>query len=161
VGPTLDDQEKAKLIFLKEVDEKIAEFKETNKELRRELETLQDNAVQSREGLKAESVKIDKDIRCLQTSASECNLFTEKILVAKGFPRMWGNPRYRSSLVLGLQKYKIDRNEEVTGREEEAKILAQLMSMRNAILNQIENDRKNGKAIDKIIPTLQDQRLRR
>ena len=161
VGPTLDEQEKVQLTLLKEIDEKIVEFKNANKDLLRELENLQENAVQSREGLRVETVKVDKDIRCLQTSAFECNLFSDKVLVSRGYPRMWGNPRYRSSLVVELQKYLIERNEEVAGREEEAKVLAKLMSARSAILNKMEEHRKNGTDIDKIIPTLQDDRLRR
>ncbi|MES2526353.1 MAG: FecR family protein [Bdellovibrionota bacterium] len=161
VGPTLDDQEKVRLTLLKEIDEKIAEFKSVNTDLMRELETLNENAVQSRQGLKEESVKVNKDIKCLETSAFECNLFTEKILIAKGFPRMWGNPRYKTSLVVELQKYLVERNEEVAGREDEAKILAKLMTARSSVLKTVEEDRKNVTHIEKIIPTLQDERLRR
>ncbi len=161
VGPALDDQEKVRVNLLKDIDEKIADFKKANTELVRELETLNENAVQSRGGLREESVNVNKDIRCIQTSSFECNLFTEKILVARGYPRMWGNPRYKSSLVVELQKYLIERNEEVAGREDEAKVLAKLMSARNSVLKLVEEDRKNVTNIEKIIPALQDDRLRR
>ncbi len=161
VGPTLDDQEKNQLTLLKEIDEKIAEFKTVNTELTRELETLNENAVQSRQGLKEESVKVNKDIKCLETSSFECNLFSEKVLVARGYPRMWGNPRYKSSLIVELQKYLVERNDDVAGREDEAKILAKLMTARRSVLSTMEEDRKNVTNIEKIIPTLQDERLRR
>ncbi len=161
VGPTLDDKERAYQDLLKEIDDKIVGFKNTNKELLREMGTLEENAIQSRNGLKDEKVKVDKDIRCLQTSTYECNLFTEKILIARGFPKLWGNRRYRSGLVVELQKYLNERNEEVTGREDEAKVLAKLMVARNATLKQMEEDRKNENDTDKIIPTLQAERLKR
>jgi hypothetical protein len=161
VGPALDDQENAQLSQLKEVDEKITEFKSKDRDLLRELETLQENALQSRDGLRAETVKVEKDIRCLQTSPSECSLYSEKILVGRGLPRMWGNPRYRASMVVELQKYLIERNEEVAGREDEARILAKLMSARKTAINQIEVDRKEGNNIDEIIQKLEDNRLKR
>jgi hypothetical protein len=82
------------------------------------LETLQENALQSREGLKAETVKVEKDIRCLQTSPSECSLYSEKILVGRGLPWLWGNPRYPTSMVVELQKYLLERSEELIGKME-------------------------------------------
>ncbi len=74
---------------------------------------------------------------------------------------MWGNPRYRTSLVVGLQKYLQERDEEVVIREEEARNLAELMSSRDAALKAVEHDRSRELNLDKLIPLLQDERLRR
>jgi hypothetical protein len=161
LGPTPDDQEKAKLEVLKEIDASILEFKNENEKLRREYNILNDNAEQSRIGFRAERAKVNKDIHCLETSTFECNLFSEKILLLRGFPRTWGNPQYRNSLVVGLGKYLQERNEEVAGREEEAKILADLMAKREAALKAVEADRAREKNLDKLMLILQADLLRR
>lgn len=161
LGPTLDDIEKKKLAQLRKIDGAVKDYKEKNEELRRELEILTENAVQSRAGLRAETVKVEKDIRCLETSEFECNLFSEKILLTRGFPKLWGNRAYRSSLVVGLGKYLQERNEEVSAREEEARILSKLMAAREAVLEAVEADRSAERNLDQLIPRLQDARLRR
>lgn len=161
LGPTPDDKEKAKLQLLKDIDIAIQEFKQETEKLAREHEILQENAEQSQVGLREEKVRVNKDIRCLETSPFECNLFSEKILLMRGFPRTWGNPQYRNSLVVGLGKYLQERNEEVQSREEEAKVLSKLMLARGSILRAVESDRAAERNLDKIIRTLQDDRLRR
>ena len=74
---------------------------------------------------------------------------------------MWGNPRYRTSLVVGLQKYLQERNDEVSAREEEAQTFTKLMSLRASVLRAAESDRSQEKNLEKIIRILQDERLRR
>jgi hypothetical protein len=161
IGPTLNDAEKKKLEDLKDIDQAIELFETQNQSLFHELENLKENAKASREGYLAEKVKVDKDIRCLQTSPYECNLFNDKILYQRGFPRMWGTPRYRSGLVVGLQKYLQERNDEVTRREEDAKILADLMKKRDAVLSAVKTRRAGESELSSILPALQDERLRR
>lgn len=161
VSPVIDDSEKKKLAQLKEIDQVITDFQARNEDLNRELRILSENAEQSREGFRNETKNVNKDIRCLETSNSECNLFNAKILYEKGFPRMWGNPRYRTSLVAGLQKYLQEREEEVSIREEEARILAKLMTLRESALKAVQVDRSREANLDKLIPLLQDDRLRR
>ncbi len=161
LGPTLDDQAKAKLEALKKIDEVILAFKKENEILKRELAILLENAEQSRIGLRKERVVVEKDIKCLQTNEFECNLFSEKILLMRGFTKMWGNPQYRDSLVVSLGKYLQERNEEVQRREDEAKISARLMTAREAVLRAVEADRAAEKNLEKLIPSLQDERLRR
>lgn len=152
---------KKKLDNLKAIDELITDFRTENEGLNRELEILKDNASKSREGFLAEAKNVNKDIQCLETSTSECNLFNAKVLYERGFPRLWGNPRYRNSLVVGLEKYLQERNEEVTNREEEAATLAKLMTAREAILKIAEKDRAGETNLERIAPLLQDARLRR
>jgi hypothetical protein len=161
LGPTPDDKEKARIHLLKEVNASIQEFETENEKLQREHEILIENAEQSRLGLKEEKARVNKDIRCLETSSFECNLFSEKILLMRGFPRTWGNPQYRYSLVVGLGKYLQERNEEVINREEEEKILSKLMTSRKTILRSVRSDLAAGRNLEKLIRTLQDDRLRR
>ena len=161
VSPIIDDSEKKHLALLKEIDGVISDFRQHNEDLARELRVIQENATKSREGLRNETRNVNKDIRCLETSNSECNLFNSKILYERGFPRMWGNPRYRTSLVVGLQKYLQERNDEVSAREEEAQTFTKLMSLRASVLRAAESDRSQEKNLEKIIRILQDERLRR
>jgi predicted ribosome quality control (RQC) complex YloA/Tae2 family protein len=161
LGPTLDDQEKARIQLWKEVDEKINGFRKTDEELNRELEILTENADLSRKGLTEERKKIEQDIRCIKTSVTECLLSSEKILLQEGFPRLWGTPQYRNSMVVGLQKYLQGREEEVKSREEEALEIKKLMQRRAAALRAMEVDRKNETNPEKIMLLLQDARLRR
>ncbi|MFL5785379.1 MAG: FecR domain-containing protein [Bacteriovoracaceae bacterium] len=161
LGPLPDESEKKRLELLKNVDDEFAAFRTKDQELQRELEILSDNAEQSRAGLMKERKGIEKDIKCLETSLSECLLSSDKILLKEGFPRTWGTPQYRNSMVVGLYKYLQKREEEVKGREEEADELKKLMAKRANALRTLEADRRSEKELDKIIPKLQDDRLRR
>lgn len=161
VSPLIDETEKKKIAKLKEIDEAITEFRAQNENLSREMNILKESAEQSREGFRNESRNVNRDIRCLETSASECNLYNAKILYERGFPRMWGNPRYKKSLILELQKYLKERNEEIITREEEAKALVKLMSLRESALNAVVSDRAREANLEKLILLLQDDRLKR
>ena len=161
LGPTPDDQERARQAFLNDIDKAIRDFRTKNEELARELSILRENADQSREGLRAEIRSVEKDIRCIETSPSECNLMNDKILLKRGYPRLWGNAKYRHSMVVELQKYLQERDVEVDGREEEAQVLEKLMKARTEILKLVESDRQNEANLETLIPKLQDTRLRR
>lgn len=161
LGPTPDEKERAHQEFLQKIDAEITAFKTQNEELNRELEILKDNAEKSREGLRQEIRRVEKDIKCIETSVSECNLLSDKILIQRGFPRLWGNPKYRNSMIVDLQKYLQERDQEVDIREEEAKILTDLMNLRMKKLREVETDRAAGSNLETLIPKLQDARLRR
>lgn len=161
VAAVPDEKEKIRQDNLSSIDEALKNFRKEHADLQRELEILAGNARDSREGFVSERRKVDKDIRCLQTSVSECNLFSEKILLLQGFPRTWGNPAYRESLVTGLRKYLQGREEEVGAREEEARILGELMKKREAALSTAETLRSREENPDRVVPLLQDARLRR
>lgn len=161
VAPVADEKEKLHQEKLVQVDEALKSFRTEHDGFRRELQILSDNARDSREGFVTERRRIERDIRCLQTSVSECNLYSEKILLLRGFPRTWGNPRYRSEIVVGLQKYLQEREDEVSIREDEARVLEELMKKRDAALSSAETNRTQEKDLDSIIPSLQDARLKR
>lgn len=161
LSPIINETEKKKIAQLKEIDEAISEFRAQNENLTREMNILRENAEQSREGFQNESRNVNRDIRCLETSASECKLFNAKILYERGFPRMWGTPRYKKSLILELQKYLKERNEEIILREEEANTLVRLMALRESALKAVSVDRSREANLERLIPLLQDDRLKR
>lgn len=161
VGQLVDESVKAHRQLLEDIDTAVSVFRHHSQELTKELENLKDNATKSREGLEAETVKVNKDIHCLETSPYECNLFSERVLQKQGFPRLWGNPRYRQSMVVGLQKYLKERNAEVSLREDEARELETLVRNRDAVLRAVETDRKTEKGLEKLIPALENPLLRR
>lgn len=159
--PVLSEAELIQKDRTEDIDRALEVFRENHRRLLRENEILKENAEASREGFTSEKRRLERDIQCLETSASECNLFGEKILRDKGFPRMWGTPRYRHDMVVTLQKYILERRTEVEAREEEAKILTALMGRREKALRESEVLRENGNDLEAITKKLEDPRLRR
>ena len=160
IGLAPDEKEKAKLQLLKEIDENITLFRTQNDSFHRDLDILMENAEETKKGYLDERSKIERDIRCIETSPSECRLYSAKILQENGFPRLWGNPRYKASMVEGLKDYLGKRNEVVRERQEKANDLARLVKNRDAVLSAVEADRKQETNLEKLLPLLQDVRLR-
>ncbi len=160
IGLAPDEKEKEKLKLLKEIDENMTMFKNQNDSFHRDLDLLRENAEETNKGYLDEKAKIERDIRCIETSVSECRLYSAKILQENGFPRLWGNPRYKASMVEGLKDYIGKRNEVVRERTEKANDLSRLVKTRDEVFGAVMEDRKQEKNLEKLLPLLQDQRLR-
>lgn len=160
IGLAPDEKEKAKLLLLKDIDENISLFKNLSDSLRRDSDIARENAEETKRGYLEEKGKIDRDIRCIETSPSECELYSAKILRDNGFPRLWGNPRYKDSMIEGLREYLRKRTDVVREREEKAGDLSRIVKARDEVLRAVESDRKEEKNLEKLLPLLQDERLR-
>jgi hypothetical protein len=108
-----------------------------------------------------EKPKIQNDINCLSTTRSQCDLYSEKLLMGRGFPRTFGTPRFIDMIIEDLNKYRKDQDEKIVVAKSDKATLDTLIETRGILLKEIEKQYLEDKDLETIIPRLKDEKLRR
>ena len=142
------------------VESEFTIFREVNGDIQENVALLKDQQQQYIKNWEQESPKIASDINCIQKSNFQCDLFSEKILLKRGFPRTHGSPRLKQSLVEELKKYMVEREAEIDELREKINNFETLLDKRVLVLKEAEEVWKNNPNPDAILPKLQDKTLR-
>ena len=108
-----------------------------------------------------ERLKIKNDIFCLSTTRSQCDLYSEKLLMSRGFPRTFGTPRFIQMMIEDLNKYMKEQDDQISVAKSDKASLEDLISKRKILLENVEKQFLAGTELETIIPRLKDDKMRR
>ena len=108
-----------------------------------------------------ERPKIKNDIFCLSTTRSQCVLYSEKLLMSRGFPRTFGTPRFIQMIIEDLNKYMKEQDEQISVAKSDKASLEDLISKRKSLLGNVEKQFLADTELETIIPRLKDDKMRR
>ena len=108
-----------------------------------------------------ERPKIKNDIFCLSTTRSQCDLYSEKLLITRGFPRTFGTPRFIEMIIEDLNKYVKEQDEQISLAKSDKASLEDLISKRKVLLESVEKQFLADMDLETIIPRLKDDKMRR
>lgn len=147
--------------MLASIEQEIKIFKEENIKLLEEVEVEKHSIAKYQADLEKDLVKINEDIHCLETSTVRCKLFTENILIKRGFPQTYGAPKLIESMTKDLKAYIEERNQEISDKQKDFVVLETLIKKRQEVLQVVETQLLNKTELNSIIPKLKEQALHR
>lgn len=141
------------------LDTIVMTFKAKQAQMQKEYDLLKYKTEIQRQEWTQEQERIKVDITCLQTSANECQLSSEKVLTKRGFPRLWGTPSYKQKLVENLQLYTQEKEADQLKAEEALVKFDELLRRRLGALSVVEKKRQEGIELETLEAHLQDPSL--
>lgn len=156
-----DPTEAKPQINQEEILSEIAIFKAENDSIMSDLDSERSELKTKLSNQAQEMTKIKEDMYCLENSTKPCKLFSENILISRGFPRTFGDARIRRSLILDLRLYLKQQDEAMESKKITLKNTEDLLSKRQEVLKWAEDSVSTGTSLDTIIPRLKDRQLLR
>ncbi len=116
-----------------DIKKELNNFSIETKEIQDSVDSLNDYLTSLNAKKKDRLPGIESDIKCLITSRKECKLFSEKVLIQRGFPRTFGAPRYIQMMVDDLRKQIVEMEEEIGATKKEKELLEALIIKRQEV----------------------------
>lgn len=142
------------------IDEEIGNFKMLNEGMIGELDLLKENHGKAKEELLILIPSVRQDISCLKSAQGQCSLYSDKILLSRGFPRTKGTPQYRKSMAQDLEVYLKDRKEQLAAEKTRIESYEDVLKKRAEVLKTVEEKRSQVSELESLVPMLKDESLR-
>lgn len=142
------------------IDEEIGNFKMLDEGMIKELEALKETHGKLKEELLILIPSVRQDISCLQSAQGQCSLYSDKILLSRGFPRTKGTPQYRKSMAQDLEVFLKEKKEQLASEKARIESYEGVLKKRSEVLKTVEEKRGQGPELESLVPMLKDDTLR-
>jgi hypothetical protein len=142
-----------------QLKKELINFEQYNESLQQEIEREKILVDRFKQKIASEKNEVLQDINCIEKSKSECRLFSEKVLLKRGFPRNFGDQRYRKSMAQSLQAYLVERQQELQSWHRKIGDWQQLLMRRQQLLAWARHESKQDAEPEAILRKLQDPQL--
>jgi hypothetical protein len=136
---TPKDTDSSGLIKTNDLEQILTKFREDNRTLEENKKLAELNLSKIESELKKKMLLISDDISCLKNSTTGCNLHNEQLIISRGFPRTWGSPALRMSIIEDLNKYADEQKALLEDEKIQNQNLETLYNKRIQTLTQVEN----------------------
>jgi hypothetical protein len=135
-------------------------FRDYSTKLRDEILSGQEGLTHLRRAQEKETLRIQADINCLET-ASKCDLYSEKLLLSRGFPRLHHSARMSASIIKDLRLYLEEQKSKADEKQKEIEELIKLERKRSETMSWVLSRKSDKAQLNDILSRLQDQSLLR
>lgn len=143
-----------------QIKEETIKFNEDSSKLRAEIVSEQIALEELQKQHAKEAMKVQADITCLETS-KKCDLYTEKLLLSRGFGRLHNSSRMAASITKDLNLYMGELASLRAAKEKEVSDLIELEKKRKAAWNWVQSRQADKTQLKEILSKLSDPVLSR
>ncbi len=142
------------------LNSEIEMFKNHNREVSDRLANIDQYLKELEKNFREEKPKIDEDISCLIRSRLKCELYSENLLMHRGFPSTFGTPKLTQLIIDDLRLYIQEKEAEIAKNKKELEEIQILLANRNEILTSAQQDLEASKDPNQILLKLKENRLK-
>ncbi len=150
------EEERAQL--LNETREEMRTFRAYSSRLREDILSGKQNLEVFHKKNEKDAIKIRADINCLETS-KRCDLYSEQLLLNRGFPRIHNSPRLVEGIKNDLRKYLNEQDTKLDEVAKEIEVLEALEKKRAVVFQWAEKQAESDSELRETLKQLRDQNL--
>ena len=152
----ISPEEQAKLEGF--VTEELRNFQIYTAKLHEEIASKRVTLGDLQKRMDKENLKIEADITCLE-SQKRCDLYTEKLLLDRGFPRIHNSSRMADAITKDLRKYQSEEAAKLDEKHKEIEDMVKLEDARKETWTWVQSRLSDKTIYREILSKLQDQNL--
>jgi hypothetical protein len=119
-----------------------------------ELKKIKSRIADRKFALEGERTGIEKDILCLKSDQGDCSLFSEKILMDRGYPRIYKSHSFKLSMAEELRKYLVEKEKEIENLEREYYSKARIQMAESELLIKVKGMVSAGSPTQEVLQLL-------
>ncbi len=136
----------------------MVNFRDYSLKVRDDILSGQEDLASFRRAQEKENLRIQADIHCLET-ARQCDLYSEKLLLSRGFPRLHHSARMAASIIKDLKLYLTEQKSKSDEKQRDIEKLIKLEKTRSETMTWVLSRQSDKAQLREILNKLQDQSL--